>query len=235
MSREGPKVAVVTGASSGIGRATAELFRAQAVRVIGLSRHLAESETSIRCDVREERSVERAFRRVTERFGRVDVLVNCAGIVSMTDPLRLRLVDWEAVLRTNLIGTYFCCKQVLGLMRKQRYGRIVNLSSIAGRSYSCTASLAYTSSKYAVIGLTRQLAAQFGKDRITVNCICPSETRSEMLLAAVPRSRLRAAARANPLGRLAEPREVAQAIAFLASDAASYINGAVLDVNGGLL
>ncbi len=177
----------------------------------------------------------RAFHRIVERLGRVDILVNCAGIVSMTDPLRLRLADWEAVLRTNLIGTYFCCKQALSHMRRQRYGRIVNLSSIAGRSYSRSASLAYTSSKYAVIGLTRQLAAQFGKNHITVNCICPSETRSEMLLRAVPRARLRSAARANPLGRLAEPSEVAQAIAFLTSDAASYINGAVLDINGGLL
>lgn len=232
---EGRRVAVVTGASSGIGKATIELFRRRGITTVGVSRRLSDTTRTLRGDVRDDASVARVFQQVADRFGHVDILVNCAGIVTTTDALALRVEDWLEVLRTNLIGTYLCCKHAVRLMRRRRYGRIVNLSSIAGRTYSRNASLAYTSSKYAVIGLTRQLAAQFGRDGITVNCVSPSETESEMLLQAVPRRRLEAAARAHPLGRLAQPREVAQAIAFLASEEASYINGAVLDVNGGIL
>ena len=108
------------------------------------------------------------------------------------------------------------------------------MASIAGRSYSRTASVAYTASKYGVIGLTRQLAALFGRDGITVNCVAPSQTRTEML-AAVPAAQLQAIAASNPTGRLAEPHEIAAAVGFLVSDSAAYVNGAVLDINGGVL
>jgi 3-oxoacyl-[acyl-carrier protein] reductase len=112
---------------------------------------------------------------------------------------------------------------------------VVNLSSVAGRSYSRRASVAYTASKYAVIGLTKQLAACFGRDGITINCVAPSETATEMLTRRVPPGERRAIGQANPLERLARPSEIAAVIAFLASPAASYVNGAVIDVNGGLL
>lgn len=185
--------------------------------------------------MRDERAVERIFAELVSTFGRIDILANCAGIASIGDPLGLPVEEWEAVLRTNLTGTYLCCRYALIPMRERHYGKIINVSSIAGRSYSRTASVAYTCSKYAVIGLTRHLAASFGKDGININCVCPSQTKTEMLISNVPQAELDRLATSVPLGRLAEPEEIAQTIFFLASDAASYINGAVIDVNGGQL
>ncbi len=235
MSNDGRRVAVVVGASSGIGRATAELLRKQNVTTIGISRRLEDTDSTRRCDVRNEQSVERVIKNILSTFGRIDILVNCAGIASLGGPLTLTADEWEDVLKTNLIGSYFCCKHVIPPMRAQSYGRVVNVSSIAGRAYSRTASVAYTCSKYAVIGLTRQLGGIYGKDGITINCVCPTHTKSEMLLANMTLPQLNELAASNPLGRLAEPHEVAEVICFLAGDSASYVNGAVVDINGGLL
>ncbi len=229
------RVAVVTGGGSGIGKATVRLLKEHGFHAIGISRGLPDGNGTLRCDVSDETSVARAFRRVVRKFGRIDILVNCAGIASKRDPLSVSVKEWERVLRTNLIGSYLCCREAIPVMRRRRYGRIVNVSSIAGRSYSRSCSVAYTSSKYALIGLTRQLAAAFGREGININCVCPSETKSEMLLKNVPRKRLKAMERSHPLGRLAEPAEIARVISFLVSEAASYVNGAVVDVNGGLL
>ncbi len=227
------KIAVVIGASGGIGKVTAEVLRSQGLTTIGLSRRLPEAERSLPCDVRDERSVAAAFRLVLERFGAVSVLVNCAGIASTGDAASLSLEEWDTVLRTNVTGMYLTCKYALPSMRQQRYGRIVNVSSIAGRAVSASGSIAYTASKHAVIGLTKQLAVQVAKDGITVNCVCPSETETDMLQQHVPAERRQALAASHPMGRLARPEEIAQTIAFLASEVASYLNGAVIDVNGG--
>ncbi len=235
MSSPKVRVAVVTGASSGIGKATWELLRERGMTAVGISRTLPNRNGSYRCDIRNEASVNRAFRQIAKRFGRIDILVNCAGVASKKDPLSVSIQEWEQVLRTNLIGSYLCCREAIPFMRRRRYGRIVNISSIAGRSYSRSASVAYTSSKYALIGLTRQLAVAFGREGIRINCVCPSETKSEMLLKNVPARRLKTMASAHPLGRLAEPEEIARVISFLVSDDASYLNGSVIDVNGGLL
>lgn len=227
------RVAIVTGASRGIGRVTAALLTQRGVIVIGVARSAAADEHNRCVDVSNEDAVRGVIAEVTDTFGRLDILVNCAGQVATGDPLGLTGDDWDTMLHTNLVGTYFCCKHAIPAMQRGGFGRIVNVASIAGRSYSRTASVAYTASKYGVIGLTRQLAVTTASLGITVNCVAPSQTRTEMLAAADP-VRLAVIAAANPLGRLAEPEEVAEAIAFLASDAASYINGAVLDVNGGL-
>lgn len=235
MSSSLTRVAAVTGGSSGIGEATADLFTRQGYVTVRLSRRLSDGVHTARCDVRSASSVAKAFRRILQRFGRLDVLVNCAGIASFGDPLRLTTEEWEQVLGTNLLGTFLCCQQALRPMQRQRYGRIVNIASIAARSHSASASVAYTSSKYGVVGLTRQLAAQFGRGGLTVNCVCPSETLTEMLQRRVSPARRRALAAMHPLGRLGRPEEVAHVIAFLASEDASFVNGAVVDVNGGLL
>ncbi len=191
---DGPAVAIVTGASSGIGRATHERLTRQGVVSIGLSRRTADTERTRRCDIRDEADVSRVIGGIAESHGRIDILVNAAGVSSQGDPFGLGLDEWESVLRTNLIGSYFCCKHVMPAMRRRRFGRIVNVSSIAGRSFSRTASLPYTCSKYGVIGLTRQLAAAVGRDGIHVNCVCPSQTRTEMLIDSVPEDRLAALA-----------------------------------------
>jgi 3-oxoacyl-[acyl-carrier protein] reductase len=215
--------------------ATAGLFREQGMTTIGISRNMENTDITRSCDVRDEDSVVQTFSAVVEEHGRIDVLVNCAGIVSTTAPLEQSVDEWESILRTNLIGTYLCCKSAILHMRPCRYGKIINVASIAGRSYSQTASLAYTCSKYGVIGLTRQLAATYGRDGITVNCVAPSQIMSETLTENVPKDWIAALAASNPVGRLAEVGEVAQTICFLAGDGAAYINGAVIDINGGQL
>lgn len=211
------------------------LFAARGVTTIGLSRHPPAGEFSRAVDVADDDGVARVFAEVALTYGRIDILVNCAGLATAAEPLALSVADWDAVLRPNLIGSYLCCKHAIPVMRRRGFGRVVNVGSIAGRSYSKTASVAYTASKYGVIGLTRQLAAQFGRDGITVNCVAPSQTATEMLAEVATPAQRAALAAANPTGRLAEPLDVASAIAFLASDEAAYINGAVLDVNGGVL
>jgi len=230
------RVAVVVGASSGIGDATATLLQAKGISTIRLARRLENSDSTRCCDVRDEYAVKDVFLELASQFGRLDILINCAGIASpASDPLMHEKEEWETIFQTNLFGTYFCCKYAIPIMKRHKYGRIVNLSSIAGRSYSKTASLPYTCSKYGVIGLTRQLAANFGEDGITINCVSPSHTKSEMLLANVSQEQIDSLSTAVPLRRLAEPGEVAQTICFLVSEAASYITGAVVDVNGGQL
>ncbi len=235
MSASSPRVAVVTGASRGVGKATVELFREQGMTAIGVSRSIGNSEGSLSCDVGDEQSVAGLFDELVASHGRVDILVNCAGVSTTTAPLELGVEEWEAVLRTNLIGTYLCCKNAILHMRPQRYGKIINVSSIAGRAFSKTSSVAYTCSKYAVIGLTRQLAVAYSGDGININCVAPSQILTEMLIAHVPQGRREELAAANPLRRLADPEEVARTISFLAGDGASYINGAVIDINGGQL
>ena len=233
MSSDGKRFAVVTGASGGIGKVTTEILRRHGINTIGISRRIEDTEWTRRCDVRDGDTVQQVFNEIVSTLGQIDILVNCAAVVSIGDPLQISAKEWEEVLQANLLGTYFCCKHAIVHMRPRRYGKIVNVASIAGRSYSRTASVAYTCSKYAVIGLTRHLAASFGKDGININCVAPSQTLSDTLIANISRSQLDALAASNPMGRLAGPEEVAKSIYFLASDAASYINGAVLDINGG--
>jgi len=234
MSHSEARVAVVTGASSGIGYATSELLRSQGLAVIGLARGLKDSQWTRSCDVRDEEKVEAVFHEIEIEFGHLDLLVNCAGITSLvSDPLSYSAKDWEEIFQTNLIGMYHCCKHALSKMVRHGYGRIVNVSSIAARSYSRTASLPYTCSKYGVIGLTRQLAENFGSQGITINCVCPSQTKTDMLIKNVKADILKERAACVPLGRLAEPEEIAQVIGFLVSDSALYVNGAVIDINGG--
>jgi NAD(P)-dependent dehydrogenase (short-subunit alcohol dehydrogenase family) len=137
-------------------------------------------------------------------------------------------------LNTNLKGAFFLCKHALHDMLARRYGKIVNVSSIAGRNRSIVASAAYTSSKYGLIGLTRQLAFHYASSNININCVCPSQTETPML-ARAPKEKIEALVATIPARRLGTPGEVAECVLFLCSDAVGYVNGAVLDVNGAQL
>ena len=235
MSPDSPNVAVVTGGSRGIGKATVNLFREQGWTVLAISRSLQDTAQTRSCDVGDEDAVRRVFEEIVTDLGKIDFLVNCAATASTERAMDSTATGWEEVLRTNLIGTFLCSKYALKDMLKRRFGKIVNVSSIAGRSYSRTASVAYTSSKYGVIGLTRQLAAEFGPEGINVNCVCPSQTKTDMLVSKISEQKIKELQALVPLRRLAEPEEIARTILFLVSKGASYLNGAVIDINGGQL
>lgn len=236
MSSETQRVAIVTGASRGIGRAAAELLSRDGFLVVGVSRGLKDSPSTRSCNVSDEEAVRGVFDDVAATLGRIDVVVNCAGIATKNDdPLEVTREEWQTTFETNLLGTYYCSKHALPHMQQGGQGSIVNVASVAGRSFSKTASLAYTCSKYGVIGLTRQMAATLGRDGIRINCVAPSQARTDMLMSKLSSEEIDQLEKTNPLGRLASPNEVAETICFLASERASYVNGAVLDVNGGLI
>lgn len=207
------RVAVVVGASRGIGQATAEKFEANTYRVVRVSR--------ASCDIRREEEVAALFDYVESDYGRLDAVVNSAAIVGHDATPR----DWMDVLRTNLIGAWLVCREALSHMSQ---GAIINIGSIAARYCSKTANMAYTCSKYGVVGLTRCLAQE--SLPVRVNCVMPSQTATKML----PRELIPLLEKQHPMGRLAQPEEIANVIYWLASDDASYVHGAIIDVNGGL-
>ncbi len=227
------KVVVVTGATGGLGQVVMQHFIKQGFKCVGLSRRSTDNPDIWVCDVSDENQVKVTFQRIIDTYKKIDILVNCAAIASRGDDLALSAEEWEQVLQVNVIGTYLCCRYALPIMRKHNYGRIINISSIAGRAYSKTSSVAYTASKYAVIGLTRQLAANTVRYGVTVNCVAPSQINTPMLIKNVPLEQREALAKTIPVGRLGEPDEVTAVIAFLSGENSSYVNGAIIDVNGG--
>jgi 3-oxoacyl-[acyl-carrier protein] reductase len=238
------RVALVTGASRGIGKAVAlTLARAGAAVVVGArAEHAAGAAADITAaggsampvslDVGDKETVEAAVRQAVDRFGRVDVLVNNAGITRDQLILRMKRDEWDAVIATNLTGAFTCTQAVLKLMVRQRYGRIVNISSVVGQAGN-PGQANYAASKAGLIGFTKSLAREVASRNITVNVVAPGFIETDMTRA-VPESVQKQWVESIPVGRLGTPEDVAQAVRFLASDAASYITGHVLAVNGGM-
>jgi NAD(P)-dependent dehydrogenase (short-subunit alcohol dehydrogenase family) len=237
-------VAVVTGGARGIGLAVAKWFLANGHRVVLLDidrkeleradRHLKDPARvlAIPCDVSDAKQVKAAVRRVTDEFGRIDALVNNAGVAVFKPILETTLDDWVHVISTNLTGTYICCQECAPVMLKTGGGSIVNIASISGLRAS-TLRVAYGTSKAGVIHLTKQLAAELGTLGIRANCIAPGpvDTAMAKLVHSV-------AIRADyhdviPLNRYGTTEEIASAVGFLCSPAASYVNGQTLAVDGG--
>jgi len=225
MSAPEAGVALVTGGTRGIGASIAERLRADGYKVATLGR----SGGDVQADVADPAAVQAAFDEVRERFGPVLILVNNAGVTADGLAIRMPDEDWARVIDTNLTGAFNCTKRGLEDMLKARWGRIVNVSSIAGeRANSGQAN--YAASKAGLLGFTRVIAKEMGKRNITSNAVTPGFIDTEMT-AELPAKELAAAI---PAGRVGQPDEVASAVSFLVSDDAAFINGATLAVDGGL-
>ena len=237
------QVALVTGASRGIGRAIAIGLAAQGFRVIGT----ATSDTGAAAigdalaawggrglclDVNDAAGVDAAVEAIVKTDGGLQVLVNNAGITRDTLALRMKDADWDAVLDTNLKAVFRCCRAVMRPMMKQRFGRIINITSVVGASGNA-GQANYAAAKAGVAGMTRALARELGSRNITVNCIAPGFIATDMT-ADLPDAQKAALLGQIPLGRLGSPEEIAHAVGFLASPLAGYITGTELHVNGGM-
>jgi len=239
------KVALVTGASQGIGRATALALAEAGAKVAVAARNTEKLASlaseiagaggealAVPMDVADGAQVKAGFQQLLAKFGRLDILVNNAAITRDTLALRMKLEDWDAVLRTNLTGAHLCIQQALGAMLKQRAGRIINITSVVAETGNA-GQANYVASKAGLIGLTRAIAVEVASRNITVNAVAPGFIATPMTdpLSAEIKDKMKSLI---PLGRMGSDRDVAAAIVFLASDEAGYITGQVLDVNGGL-
>ena len=240
------RVALVTGASQGIGRACALKLAAGGVTVALAARSqekLAELAQQIGSsggkavafpmDVADEEQIKATIKAVISQLGKIDILVNNAGITRDQLVMRMKRADWDAVLNTNLTSAYLCIQQVIGSMLKQRWGRIINITSIFGQMGQA-GQANYAASKAGLIGLTMAIAREVGSRSITCNAIAPGFIETAMT-SGLGEDLKQNAVKLIPLGRVGAPEDVANAVAFLASDEASYITGHVLNVNGGML
>ena len=238
------RVAIVTGASRGIGRAVARTLASAGASVVAGARgenaaavvkEITEAggkAIAVALDVTDAASIAEAVASASSVFGRVDILVNNAGITRDTLMLRMKRDDWDAVIATNLTGAFTCTQAVLKGMVKQRYGRIVTISSVVGQSGNA-GQANYAASKAGLIGFSKALAREVASRNITVNVVAPGLIDTDMTRAITDAAQQDWTA-SIPLGRLGTPDDIAAAVCFLASDAASYITGHVLAVNGGM-
>ncbi len=240
------KVALVTGANSGIGKVIALELAKEGYDILvnwvfneeaALEVKAEVEAIGTRCellyaDVSNYEAVEGMMKQAFETFGRIDVLVNNAGITKDNLILRMSEAEWDAVINVNLKGTFNCCKHIARKMLKQRTGKIINIASIIGEMGN-TGQVNYGASKAGVIGLTKTLAKEFAARNIKVNAITPGFIETAMT-DAIPEKERNAMIDAIPLGALGQPQDIANLVAFLASDKADYITGQIIGLNGGL-
>lgn len=215
------KIVIVVGGSKGIGLGVVEEFRKQGAQVYSISKS--------NCDISSIEDIDKYF----NQFKKIDILINNAAINYCKTIENISINEWRKVVDTNLTSYFYIIKRCIPLMKKG--SKIVNISSIAGRSKSLVSGVHYTSSKAGIIGLTRQLAQELGPKGININCICPSQTLTPMLKSSMTKKQLNNLEKNIPLRRIAQVSEIVKPILFLCSDDASYIHGVCLDVNGGQL
>ncbi len=234
------KVAIVTGGANGIGKATAELFAAEGAKVAIWDIHEEQGRAVAslvngkyyRVNTTNLAAVEEATKQVVNDFGRVDILVNNAGITRDSTLAKMTSEQWQQVLDVNLTGVFNCTKAVAPYMVERSYGRILNASSVVG-IYGNFGQTNYVATKAGVIGMTKVWARELGRKGITVNAVAPGFIATEMV-AAMPEKVIKMMEEKTPLGRLGKPEDIASAYLFLASDDASFVNGATLSVDGGV-
>lgn len=240
------RIAIVTGAGQGMGRAVAltlaergativvnDVRREAAERVAEEIRSGGTEAMTIEADVIDSASVHAMVEQTVATYGGVQILINNAGVLRPTKVAEISEAEWDWVIAVNLKGTFLCSQAVLPAMKAAGWGRIVNFSSTAGKNISTVGGAHYTAAKAGILGFTRHLAKEVAADGITVNSVCPGLIDTEMVRATIDDERTAAYARSFPIPRLGLPEEVAELVAFLASDRAAYITGASLDINGG--
>jgi 3-oxoacyl-[acyl-carrier protein] reductase len=239
------KIALVTGASRGIGRAIADALCRQGATVVGtatsergadeISRRIVDAGWQGRglcLDVRDDASVEAVVKAIGDSYGAVNILVNNAGVTRDNLLMRMKAEEWDSVLNTNLSSVYRVTKACLRAMMKAKGGRIINIASVVGSSGNA-GQTNYAAAKAGMLGFTKSLAQEVGSRAITVNCVAPGFIDTDMTRE-LPEAQRTALLGRIPLARLGQPEEIAAAVAFLASDAAAYITGETLHVNGGM-
>ncbi|WP_020619629.1 SDR family NAD(P)-dependent oxidoreductase [Paenibacillus daejeonensis] len=241
------KVVMVTGASQGLGKAMAEAFAERGAKLIVNSvdppevlealvselRAKGAACEGIRADVSKEEEVADLFARTASVFGRLDVLINNAGISRAEALSEITMQSWEEVLAVNLTGTFLCCKHAMPMMQEQRSGRIIQIASVVAQQGALYGHVHYASSKAGQLAFTKTLARTAAPYGITVNAIAPGIIETELLRSTLGNQKIEALSSSVPLG-LGNPRDIAAAALFLASEGARYITGATLDVNGGM-
>lgn len=238
------KVAIVTGAAQGIGATIAQVLAEEGCSVVVADLNVTQAEKTaallqktgeaiaLGVDVAKKAEVEALVEKTLARWGRVDILVNNAGVCHSTPFALLEAADWEKAISINLTGTFYCCQAVAEVMKRQRSGRIINISSLAGKSGGISVAANYSASKADILGLTKSLARELAPYGITVNAVTPGTIDTELIRVFSPEQREKLV-KSIPLGRFGTTHDVAYAVAFLASDKASFITGEVMDVNGG--
>jgi len=240
------KTAVITGAAQGIGLAIARALAQEGARVGLFDLNEAKAKEAAAgliadgyqaiagsVDVTSLDSVKAMLASAAEQFGYLDIVVNNAGILSSSAVQDITESEWDKILAVNLKGTFFVCQQAFHYLKDRPQPRIINMASVAGKMGGYESNMAYASSKGGVIALTYGLSRQYAPQKITVNCVCPGPTETPMILQWTP-EQMAGLTQRIPLGKFGKPAHIGSAVAFLASDAAEFITGEALNINGGM-
>ena len=240
------KCAIVTGGACGIGKAISSAFCVNGANVVIADINIELAETTaaefrlaggsclaVAADVSDKQSVSEMVEIAMRTYGKVDILVNNAGVMHTTPLEDISVDEWNRITGINLTGVFLCCQSIVSIMQANGGGRIINMSSNAGRDGGHSTGLAYSASKAGVIGLSRGIAKRYAHFGITCNCIAPGTTRSDMMDSYTPQM-LDGLKKSMPLGRFGEPCDIAELAVFLAGEHGGFVTGAVYDINGGL-